>query len=273
MKTILRHRNSINPESSRRPIVVLIPGGPGLSSKTLIGLETLDRSFDLVFVDPPGTGGQNEPENPTFDSTLENIESALKVLERPIILLGHSFGGFQAAKLVERARLDVVGFVGCAAPLGEKTFSEISKQYEKLRTPELSAAEKAWENKKTKQTMKDWFASYGLLFFTPDSLNAGQRLIQQDDLSPSAFIGTRNGVSKNAELKNSLKQNHIRKLMIAGELDNLIPSNLLQSDAEATGMEFHIISKAGHFMNLDQPEAVAKLIEGKFIDSQKERKQ
>lgn len=271
MSANLRYQQSKNLEAAQRPLVVLIPGGPGLSSKTLVGFEKLSRSFDLVFVDPPGTEGQEEPSNPTFESILHSIESELLKIDRSIILLGHSFGGFQAAKLVTRARLDVVGLIGCAMPLSEPTFKEIGKQYEKFRTPELTRAEAAWAKAKSKQTMKEWFASYGLLFFTPSSIEMGQRIILEDDVSLETFVKIRGDLIGHIEVIQALKLSPIKKLMIAGELDNLIPTNLLQSDAKAGGLEFYKIQNAGHFMNFDQPEAVAELIEREFIDSRKER--
>ena len=67
MKTNLTFLKSKSNEAKDRPIVVFIPGGPGLSSKTLSGLEILNRSFDLVLVDPPGTGEQRDPDKQNFE--------------------------------------------------------------------------------------------------------------------------------------------------------------------------------------------------------------
>src|ERR1041385_3746633 len=51
---------SSNPLAASRPVIVGIPGGPGLSSATLRGMEVLAEGFDVVLVDPPGTGGTEE---------------------------------------------------------------------------------------------------------------------------------------------------------------------------------------------------------------------
>lgn len=269
MKTKLNFLKSTSSDSRSRPIIVLIPGGPGLSSKTLKGLEILNRSFDLALIDPPGTGGQNEPKKQSFDLVLNSIEEVLKIINRPMILLAHSFGGLKAAKLIKRGNLNCVGVILLATPFLKETFDGIDAQYKKFKNSEIKQAESKWQENKSLETMKNWFASYGLLFFTEDTIEAGRQLLLNDQMSLSAFLGLRNEVIDGKNLLQEFKKVSIPKIFIAGEKDNLIPTALLKRDAQAGYFEFHILKNTGHFINLNQSEAVARLIEKKFIDSKK----
>lgn len=269
MKTNLTFLKSKSSEAKDRPIIVLIPGGPGLSSKTLSGLEVLNRSFDLVLVDPPGTGGQRDPEKQNFDFVLSSFELELKVLERPIIIGGHSFGGYQAACLLARKHLDYAGLVCLGSPLSDHTFGAVTTEYENLKTPLIFETEIKWNENKNLENLRNWFLSYESLWFSQESLSKGQQLILNDKMSLSAFLGVEPNFSGQTELFNSLKVSSVPKLLIAADQDKLVRSNLLEKDAHSGGFDFSILKNAAHFMNLDQSEAVARLVENKFIDSRR----
>ncbi len=272
MKTKLNYVNSNSNPAKKLPVLAFIPGGPALSSKTLVGLEILSRTFDLIFVDLPGTGGQKDPESQNFDSVLADMENVLLSVERPLILAGHSFGGYIAAKLFERGKLNVKGLACLAAPFLQETYDGLAKGYEKLMTPELKKTAQSWSEEKTLENMKAWFASYGLLYFSEKNLDKGRKLIFDDQMSLSLFLGLRTAVESQNELLAFLKNSLIPKLFIAAENDRLIPPFLLEKDAKAGSFEFHILKNAAHFMNLDQSEAIAELIEDKFSGGSKGEK-
>src|ERR1700743_426636 len=93
MESAISFITSESPEAKNKPVIVWIPGGPGLSSNTLRSMEFLKRSFDLVFVDPPGTGKSKGSPIPTFADVIQSIGVSLSMLKRPLVLAGHSFGG------------------------------------------------------------------------------------------------------------------------------------------------------------------------------------
>ncbi len=271
MKTNLKFLKSTSSEAESRPVVVFIPGGPCLSSKTLSGLEVLNRSFDVVFLDPPGTGGLPDIEKQDFNSVLGSMETELKSLRRPIILAGHSFGGYQAAKLVEINQTRYVGLICLATPFLDETYSGLVEQYTKYMTAELRATEEKWTQNKTVESMRDWLASYGALYFTEETIAQGKKLLLEDKMSLQAFLGMSTAVKDQEKLLKFLEASPIKKLFLAGEKDNLIPPSLLEKDARTGGFEFHILKDAAHFINLNQSETVARLIENKFIDSKRGR--
>ena len=85
----------------RGPMLVCHPGGPGFSSLYFGGLAGLGEDFELVLLDPRGTGGSDRPSDPRAYATddyvadLEELHSQLGV-DR-INLFGHSHGGVVAA--------------------------------------------------------------------------------------------------------------------------------------------------------------------------------
>ena len=84
---------SSNPKASERPVISLMPGGPGLSSATLGTLKKLNSEFDLALVDPPGTGGTPDLWDLRFESVCDSIELGLRDLNRPIVIGGLCYGG------------------------------------------------------------------------------------------------------------------------------------------------------------------------------------
>ncbi len=183
---------------SADPVFVFLPGGPGLSSQTMRSLEELKRSADLVFVDPPGTGGHGPADFTQFRSrdafweVLRSIEVELAKLNRPLILVGHSFGGFYAGSIALRDSLnglDIRGVVFIATALRKNTFNTIMPErirlYEKAQSGQhgfspLAHARMHYMNEPSAANYAEWVANYGLLIFSEESLSQGRRLILGD---------------------------------------------------------------------------------------------
>jgi pimeloyl-ACP methyl ester carboxylesterase len=53
----------------------------------------------------------------------------------------------------------------------------------------------------------------------------------------------------------------IPKVVIAGAEDGMVPAAILEADAAATGASFHRIDHASHFVHVDRPRDVARLLE------------
>jgi pimeloyl-ACP methyl ester carboxylesterase len=88
------------------PMLVCHPGGPGFSSLYLSNLGGLDADFELVLLDPRGTGGSD----PAGDSRTYAIDDYADDLEQlrehlgleRLLLLGHSHGGVAATAYAAR---------------------------------------------------------------------------------------------------------------------------------------------------------------------------
>lgn len=81
------------------PLLVGHPGGPGFESGSLRDLGGLDEDFELVLLDPRGTGGSDDPLDKDFelDRYAQDLGELLEHLDQsPDLLLGHSHGGLVA---------------------------------------------------------------------------------------------------------------------------------------------------------------------------------
>jgi pimeloyl-ACP methyl ester carboxylesterase len=83
------------------PLLVCHGGGPGFSAQYLGKLAGLGESFELVLLDPRGTGGSERPADPRaywIEDYVADVEELREHLgEERIRLLGHSHGGVVAA--------------------------------------------------------------------------------------------------------------------------------------------------------------------------------
>jgi pimeloyl-ACP methyl ester carboxylesterase len=251
-----------------RPVLCFIPGGPGLSSRTLRSMDFLSRSFTVAYIDPPGTGGEEEAENPTFAGIVESIEAALQPLEEsPLILAGHSFGALYAIELVQRGRLPVAGLAALTSPLSAASYQVAVDLFGSLMTAELEAAIHHFEAEPTRASFNAMMASYGRLYFSAPLVEQGKQLLLGDKSSPRSFVEVLPTFSRRTpyiDFEGHLLAAKIPKLLLAGEEDILFPPEALEKDAKATGAEFFLAKKAGHFVTFDQPEAVGALIEEFF---------
>jgi proline iminopeptidase len=83
------------------PLLVCHGGGPGFSGQYLGALAGLGESFELVVLDPRGTGGSDRPADPRaylIEDYVADVDELREHLgEERIRLLGHSHGGVVAA--------------------------------------------------------------------------------------------------------------------------------------------------------------------------------
>lgn len=78
-----------------RPIIFVLPGGPGLDHSTFQSYTCLLDTADLVFHDPRGCGksDKNDPRSYSMENYIEDIEAIRQALQlNKIILAGKSYG-------------------------------------------------------------------------------------------------------------------------------------------------------------------------------------
>lgn len=257
----------INTQAVQGPLIVFIPGGPCFSSLTLRDLEPLKDTFDLVFLDPPGTGGTPDLNPVTYEGLLEDMEAALQTLNKPMILVGHSFGGIQAVEITVCGKLNVAGICVIASPFSQKTFEVMQRQYLAHRNMEMIQAEQAFEREQSEEKFLKMNIAYRPYYFSPATQNAGCELLKKDQSSFRAFLGATAAGQARAHLLDDLKKISIPKLFIAGESDLMFPPSSLELEAKKGGFDFHLIENAGHFVSFDQPEKTCDVIHDFFTAS------
>jgi pimeloyl-ACP methyl ester carboxylesterase len=249
---------------SLAPALVLIPGGPGLSSLTLRSLELLHRSFELYFVDLPGTNGVPYDRNRSFDELCVELASELEKLKKPVIALGHSFGGFYAADLALRSSL-VKGLACVSVPFSMHALKTASERFETSASPALIAAGDRYDANPTDATFAEWLSHYGEFYFDPATRAAGCKLLLRDSVSSRFFKNNRKDAIQMEPMLERLAQWNGKKLFIAGAQDALILSSIQKEEASVADAQFVEIPDGNHFVTFDQPEALAQAIEKFFV--------
>lgn len=253
---------STSKEADDRPTLVWIPGGPGLSSYTLRPMDLLKRSFHLVYIDPPGTGGQPAVSHLSFEDAVQALEAEISQIKGDIVLCGHSFGALLAISLLAKFRVE--GIVCLASPLTLEAIEHASKVSEENMTPELSIALGNFEESPTSENFLGLFEGYKEMYFHPSNVVKGTQWIKKDKPSPESFGSQQSILSdskKMTDLMNKLKSFSGKKLLVAASDDILFVPKFLKEHSEEAGMQFELIQDAGHFLIYDQPEKVAKVIE------------
>lgn len=246
----------IKSDINNAPNLILVPGGPGLSSNTLRSMDILKRSFNLYYVDFPGSNGNPYLEDKTFGELSLALESELQKINGIKLVLGHSYGGFFAAELSLKIKLD--GIICVSTPFSEKSLIAASRNYIANGSQLLFDAEDDWEEERDDMSLVKWLAEYGKLYFVNTE---GRNLLLNDKVSASYFLANRSDASQKESMLPLLKQDLTKKLFIAGKQDVMLPETVLSEDAASGGFNFISINNASHFVTFDQPESVAGLIE------------
>lgn len=271
MKSQTHFVQSNAPGANKRPLVCFIPGGPGLSSSSLRSMDVLSRTFDLVYIDPPGTGG-SAADSPTFNGVWVSVRDSLKAFGRPLILCGHSFGGIYSVVLANDSQLNVVGLTIIATPLSIAAYKTATDGYNRGRSEALKAAEERYDREQTDENYAELLAAYGPMYFSAQNVAKGSEILRADKVSAKSFENILPALSRNSEnidFVGLLKKVVFPKLFIAGAEEVIFTPAALASDAMGADCRFEVIQQASHFVTFDQPEAVAGLIESVFSTAKK----
>ena len=84
-------------------------------------------------------------------------------------------------------------------------------------------------------------------------------------MSSRFFKDNRSDVLDKEAMLSSLSQTSGTKLFISGKEDKLLPVSVLENDSQVGKFDFHQIENASHFVTIDQPLMVAKIIETKLL--------
>jgi len=239
--------------------IFIIPGGPGLSSLTLRGLNPLKADFELVYLDFQGTNGSNYHGKKSYEQISKDISSFIKNEDGKKFVLGHSFGGFFAADAFLE---DVVSGVIClSTPFLKSTLMFAGNSYADNSTAELVEAEDKWNLKQDEQSFANWLSHYGKLYFNNKD---GHELLKNDLVSSKFFLDNRaDAISQQLKLM-QMKSKSGLKLFVCGNDDLLLSSINLCENAKCGGFDFVDIEGASHFVSVDRPENLNQIIKTKI---------
>jgi proline iminopeptidase len=237
------------------PLLVCHPGGPGFGGPYLHDLGGLDRTRELLLVDPRGSGRTGTADRYLIEDYVADLEELRGDLELEAFdLLGHSHGGLVAASyaIAHPARVRKLVLVGTravsTAELDKASEAVVAGALAKvdprtLHTPEGVAA--LW-NEMAPAYFAQWNESYRP-YACVDRLEPG----------PLQAIQT-----ARPDLRDGLGGIEADTLVITGRDDFICGPATAEALAEGIAKaELVILDDAGHMPYLEQPDAFRIAVE------------
>lgn len=233
-------------ESGKGPAMLLLHGYPLDHSIWNLIIPFLSRDARLIMPDLRGHGRSPSPDG--VYSMKEMADDVLELMSElsveKVVLVGHSMGGYVAANFVHHYPHRVSGFVMVASRA--KADSE-EKKLERFRAAEQvlkSGVEVVVDPMLVKLTSKT-------------SLHIQLRQIMMQT-SPIGISGTLRGIAEREDATPWLLKVKVPSLVIAGDIDKIIPLEESRELAELLpNCELAIVKNCGHMPMMESPGMTA----------------
>lgn len=256
--------------------VVLIHGGPGMSSFYLKPFEELGNDRQVIRYDQLG-GGKSDRITDTAMFTVDHFVNELELLRRHLgvekwHIIGHSFGTILATEYYRKYPGHVASLSLAGAALSVPKWAEnVKKLLTTLPVPMQEAISKAemtgnYTDTLYQQAMGTFYGMYAfhkLVMADLDSMNATQNLgIYNYMQGPSEFTIT--GTLKNYDITPFLPEIKVPTLFTVGEYDEAGPEVVKGYAEKVPGAKYVMLAGAAHNTIWDSPEENIR-IEREFL--------
>lgn len=227
---------------SAEPELLLVPGAGGQAALFRAVVESL--SVPAAAVDLPGHGAHAGALLTSIEQMAEAVESALRELPRPLVLLGHSMGGAVALEVALRRQVSVRGIIlystGARLRVSPVIFEGLEQQGE-LRTRESAR-----------------------IFFGPGVADAVlDEYLALPDHPTSVQAITDFGAADRFDRMADLGEIAVPTLVIGGDSDVLTPGKYQAFLAERIpGARRVVLAGAGHMGHLERRDELVSAVEG-----------
>lgn len=261
------------------PVAIVLGGGPGFSSWNLepvqhrlaeLGYRT--AIMDMIGVGENAAGGTGLVGQPLLDTWVAQVEALRRAVadERPVVLLGHSWGALMAL-LYTRAHPDAVRRLVLLNPVDPERLAmrDVAEQIDRRRARALGQAwddESAWEQRmgggedaaatarhQIERSLPSYFLDY----------EQGQRYAEQFDVSD--FSAQLNIEGWRAYRENPVDYATIREWdmpidVVACRQDLLMPVNLEALRANLSLGQVELLDRCVHFPWEEVPRAFGEAL-------------
>lgn len=235
--------------------VVFIHGFPFSQEMWKPQVAALSPQFLVVTYDVRGHGGTEVGDGQyTLEFFLDDFLGLLDHLRiEKAVAVGLSMGGYIALRAIERNPERFRALVLC------DTRSEADTDETKLkRTSSIKLVKQEGVKKFAEGFVKSVFAPQ-TLEGKPGTVKLIHEIIER--MSPLAIAGTLLALAARTDTTASLPKIKVPTLILVGESDTLTPVPAAQSmHANIQGSELHVIPKAAHLSNLENPDEFNRLL-------------
>ncbi|MBI4404148.1 MAG: alpha/beta hydrolase [Deltaproteobacteria bacterium] len=245
--------------------VLVLPGGPGLSSK--IYRDCLaPLSKHLVFFDYRGTGASHDPKaygvEKDYSDTLEVIEAAKL---KHFAIIAHSYGGLHALRLALTFPDRINKLLLVAAFAGPSVFVGLGKRIApvlgKDKTTRLKECEKQFKKRTNPSAARivEYINLISLFHFKEPTTEKTQALCKPGVYN--AAIEFANSDWMNIDLRSQLSQIKAETLIVCGQHDRMVPPETGEEFLAIPNAKMLTITNSGHWPFWEQPDQFLSVAE------------
>ena len=264
------HRLELVARGRRGPVLVVHPGGPGLTAEYLAGLLDLarNRSRRVVLFHPRGVGRSFAPRSPrayTLAALARDVDGLRRALEVDRIdLLGFSAGGFVALEYARRYPRRLRSLLLCGTAASASDLRAANRTILRAATPDQRRRLRALERRRAFDS-----AEYAALIeelerpFQSRYLKHPSRALASSRLHPRVYraMMTRtgnefavDGTLARWDARPALARLRTPTLVLVGADDFLAPAARKMAH-RIPGARQVVIDRASHLANLERPAA------------------
>ena len=232
----------------------MIPGGPGLSVKTLERISSQKEDFCFLVYESGDAATGAEAFKAMVARGVAILEQ-VSILDRNIC--GHSFGGLVAKEIANQ--IEVNNCVMVCTPIDTSCYQSAIQNYNLYASIETRYLEEVYKLKANDENLTAWLASYGRLYFSEGQIEAGRKLLCQD-LANAKVFQQLSGYGASACYEITKKEAKGNVTLVIAEDDNLISSSVLKNCCVKLKINFVIISSGSHFCVYENPTEIIKVL-------------
>lgn len=236
--------------------LVLIHAFPLSSHMWNSQIKNLEQSVKVIAPDLPGFGRSPCQAKPCIEEMAQKIDrllDSLKVKE-PVMIAGLSMGGYIAFEFLRQFPNQVRGLGLFSTRPGADNAEAREKRLKTAQNIRASGLEPF------AKTILPNLLGKTTLESNPDLVDKTKRMILANNSEGIACALL--AMADRQDSTELLKFIQCPTLIIAGNEDTLIPSSEAETmHSKIPNSQLHIIEKAGHLVNLEQPEEFQKILE------------